>query len=508
MKRIWKGMLRGIGVFLLLVALAVVVERLRGEISLRRELDRMKKSGKTMSVGKLKPARPDPSSNTLTALLVLTNQLEQTREIYDHAPSSLKTPEPGIGVAVNDFDAWVQAPNRTNTWQQMDSTIELCRKVLPAIESAALRPAYDTGMDYESGFVDFKMLPLTDIKYCCNLLSVATLYDLKLQDLPTAHRELLALTRLAAKQTPEPIIISQLVRQACAAIAFNTTWQALQQDGWDDRQLATLQDAWDGMDLIGDMEAALVMERALTASFYRQVRRSPMKLDNVLQKQVRTEELIGDFMGKLPARGFALRHIYAPLWRTAWAAQDEAAALRQWNVIVKEARAAGAKGWKQPVDPRDNQELILPGWQPQTDKLNYYDRCRFLFSSFTAGGISPRVIRRTLEYQTQQQMVMAALALKRFELREKRRPEQLAGLVPTFLDAIPTDHMDKQPLRYKRVDAGGFVLYSVGRNAKDDLGDPRPEDASERYRMIWDGRDAVWPNRASKEQAQAAMLSF
>jgi len=36
----------------------------------------------------------------------------------------------------------------------------------------------------------------------------------------------------------EPTEVSHLVRYACAAIAFNTTWQAMQADGWADDRLA------------------------------------------------------------------------------------------------------------------------------------------------------------------------------------------------------------------------------------------------------------------------------
>jgi hypothetical protein len=347
---------------------------------------------------------------------------------------------------------------------------------------------------------------LAEVKNCCNLLSKAALYDMKQQNLTAAHRELLAMSRLAARQTPEPLIISQLVRQACSVIAFTATWQALQQEGWKDEQLAALQKEWTGMNLIEDMEASLGMERALTLDFYKQVRSSTETLEKALDRQVRTEEVMGAYMGKLPAHGFALWHIFAPLWKIAWAPQDEAAALRQWNVIVREARVANSQGWKQPVDALDDEDIIFPGWQPEAEERNLYDRCRFLFFALTANGIQPRMIRRTIEYQTQQQMVLAVIALERYKLRENRYPENLAELVPTYLHEIPIDHLDKQPLRYSRGADGTFTLYSVGENGKDDLGNPQPEDTSRHYRGLWDGRDAVWPNRATKEQAEAAVL--
>jgi hypothetical protein len=42
--------------------------------------------------------------------------------------------------------------------------------------------------------------------------------------------------------------------------------------------------------------------------------------------------------------------------------------------------------------------------------------------------------------------------------------------VPRWLDALPADPIDEQPLRYARVDDDRFRLWSLGGNAKDDGG--------------------------------------
>ncbi len=48
-------------------------------------------------------------------------------------------------------------------------------------------------------------------------------------------------------------------------------------------------------------------------------------------------------------------------------------------------------------------------------------------------------------------------------------PENLAALVPDILDAVPVDPFTGNPLVYK-VQPGGFILYSLGSNEKDDGG--------------------------------------
>ena len=59
-----------------------------------------------------------------------------------------------------------------------------------------------------------------------------------------------------------------------------------------------------------------------------------------------------------------------------------------------------------------------------------------------------------------------------------KHPEKLSELVPEFLPAVPPDPYDGRPLRPRRGE-GGLVLYSVGRDRKDDGGRPMDEEKHE-----------------------------
>ncbi len=59
------------------------------------------------------------------------------------------------------------------------------------------------------------------------------------------------------------------------------------------------------------------------------------------------------------------------------------------------------------------------------------------------------------------------IALRRFELEKGKLPEKLDELVPKFLDAVPTDPFDNAPMRWNATDR---VVYSIGKDLKDDLG--------------------------------------
>lgn len=68
-----------------------------------------------------------------------------------------------------------------------------------------------------------------------------------------------------------------------------------------------------------------------------------------------------------------------------------------------------------------------------------------------------------------------ATAVERYRLVQGRWPDDLAELVPRFLDAEPQDPFDGKPMRYKH-SPHGFVVYSVGENGWDNGGDDRMED--------------------------------
>jgi hypothetical protein len=63
----------------------------------------------------------------------------------------------------------------------------------------------------------------------------------------------------------------------------------------------------------------------------------------------------------------------------------------------------------------------------------------------------------------------AALAVERFRLAAGGLPDSLGQLVPVYLEAIPKDPFDGEPLRYCQL-APGFVVYSVGEDGKDNGG--------------------------------------
>jgi hypothetical protein len=64
---------------------------------------------------------------------------------------------------------------------------------------------------------------------------------------------------------------------------------------------------------------------------------------------------------------------------------------------------------------------------------------------------------------------IAAVAAERYRRTRGTWPESLETLVPDYLDRVPADPYDGQPLRYRRL-ADGVVIYAVGPDGADNGG--------------------------------------
>ena len=89
--------------------------------------------------------------------------------------------------------------------------------------------------------------------------------------------------------------------------------------------------------------------------------------------------------------------------------------------------------------------------------------------------------------EAQQALARAALALKLYKHQHGRYPDNLDALTPDPVREVPKDPFTGRPLIYGRTEKG-FLLYSVGRDLKDNAGNETPLDE-------WypdEGVDIVW----------------
>jgi hypothetical protein len=85
-----------------------------------------------------------------------------------------------------------------------------------------------------------------------------------------------------------------------------------------------------------------------------------------------------------------------------------------------------------------------------------------------------RIAELDLRFRAHLDLARTALAIERHRLATGKVPAQLADLIPTYLEQVPIDPFDGQPIRYRRTEPG-YVLYSIMEDGKDNGGKERED---------------------------------
>jgi hypothetical protein len=82
----------------------------------------------------------------------------------------------------------------------------------------------------------------------------------------------------------------------------------------------------------------------------------------------------------------------------------------------------------------------------------------------------PAAAQTALHLETHRSMFDIVMALFEYRADLKHYPDTLEKLVPEFIERIPVDYFGHRALVYRKTDAG-FLLYSLGKNGRDDGGE-------------------------------------
>ena len=240
-------------------------------------------------------------------------------------------------------------------------------------------------------------------------------------------QDLKAIFALSDSLRGEPCLISQLVRIAIHAIGCNTVERLMPHCQWSDAELQSLQAAIESARFKNKMSNALCGERATCLTALDTM--SPGALgvfrqSNKLETLRLFEGSIEGYSGSWPDALQRQRELSADIKKLAAGTLSR---LSMWSVMtlapaMEQASIAGARG------------------------------------------------------TARQKCAIAGLAAQRYRLKHGRLPTSLAEIDNNLLgvssnrSAQLTDPFDGKPLRYKTEDTR-IVIYSVGRNEKDDGGD-------------------------------------
>jgi hypothetical protein len=400
-----------------------------------------------------------------------------------------------IGHAVVGFREASWVDNKTNyNWEQLSADLKTNEAVLAQIRAGLEKPAFDNRLDYSRGF-KMQFTNLAEVKQMAYWFGDASQLALHEGNPHEATENLTAQIRLPLLLANDRTIISELVRDATAAMAKFTTWEALQADGWTDADLESMQQAWQEPDFASSMTRGLEGERILIDTSFGLLRKSNEDTVNAFYWPDS-----GDFDDS-PTFANTLRdvwkkQIYCRIWRFAWSHQDERRYLETVQSLLETTRSK--------ANERSYTGMLagLERIHAEISNHNFYDEWRFNASSLTAGALS-RAIEKGMRAETERSTALCAIALKRYSLRHGNYPASLDALVPEFLPSVPVDYMDGKPMKYHLNPDGSFTLYSVGEDGKDDGGDASLQPGWTSFHDLWRGKDMVWPQPATAAELEA-----
>jgi len=233
--------------------------------------------------------------------------------------------------------------------------------------------------------------------------------------------------RLSDSLRREPMSISHLVRMAFIGVALGGLERSLDLTTFTDQQLTALGDALSRTGGSLDFTQALVTERCR------------------MIEACRDPSLLAD--SSVPVRLF-------PGMRGMWLAD---------TLDVMEDRIEASR---QPPAER------LRRFRKADDEIRQLSFLHVMIKNVTPA--MTRVAELDLRLRAHLDLAKAALAVERYRLATGKVPGQLEELVPQYLERVPVDPFDNQPIRYRRTQPG-YVLYSVDTDGHDDGGRERSE---------------------------------
>jgi hypothetical protein len=293
-------------------------------------------------------------------------------------------------------------------------------------------------------------------------LAAAVVNDLHRRRLDGALTNLNALIALARLHDDGGMLVHHMIQAAIAGLAISATWESLQASGWTDAQLAALQTAWQPLDLVSNLGRTVEMERAFGVVYYEVFRTNAAERRDMLLSFGRGQGFAGTLY----------RNLYLPIWAKTWSKGDELRFLEQMQPLIEGVRRDTTNGSYHALRATLGKAMRdLRGPQTTLNQL------RFPVASMVVPNWE-KAVTTLLRLETQRQMALTAIALKRYQLKHEKLPDDVDVLTPEFLAVLPIDHLSGRQLLYRRTSEHRFTLRSIGHNEQDDQG---AED------------DVVWP---------------
>ena len=453
-----------LGVVLAVAVLIPVVRHYQLRFAVEAYIAQLKAKGEPMDLAQVIPPPMPPEQNGVPFITNALAKLVYQVVVANNPPPAMRPVAPGramIGWQQPD----IRSPDGTNTWEDLGRELNAAKNELASFQNLTNHPVLDFNLDYQNGF-DLQLPNLAGLKRSAQWLSASALYNLHQGNPKDACADVRAMLAVVRGEADERILISQLVRIAIASMAAGPTWEILQDPDVSDDDLAQLQQDWQSLEFIAPIEQSMMFERVWYLQDIKQIRQSSEKFDKLWGEFYAPDAPLKknkDMYSSPIRRSLFLRKWDELRWRWFWSYQDELRGLPSFQVGIDATRMAETNNSFLSAEAFADLARLKPVQNSSDTLRNYFSQ---------SGSALQATLRRTATSETARNMVVTAIALKRYELRHHQFPATLDQLTPDLLPSVPIDCMDGQPLRYRLIADGTFLLYSVGENGVDDGGNP------------------------------------
>lgn len=492
-RRRWRRLLWLLAPLGLVIAL-LAEEHLRGRWELWRVETTLRARGERLTFPELGLPPPLPAGNAGPEALAAAAGLQTfavANRLVSAGPSGLmKLTEPGRAScaarearfpSLNGY----RDPNRkgaaaADDWLLAETQLAAVQIPLDRLRAALSRPTLALPARYELNYPWYG-----DLFAAHRWLLSHGLCAVHAGNLDAAIGDIVASCQLARLTRSDFHLISQNSAMLIDHFATTLAWEALQAGGWTAPRLERLQRGLETADDLAAANRTFEAERVMARLLGDAAREHPSHLAIPLRMQGR--DLIEDFLGESsepePSRWKIWLHQF--LWAVAWSHQDEARALNRWQELLTPARQmAAGRAW-----------TSFAVSYPKTPAAGYgLSQWRWVISDLVNPSSGRYLLSMLVQHETERQMALTAIALKRHELGEGRWPTTLDALIPKYLPGAPVDFMNGKPLCYRLDPSVGYRLYSVGLDGRDDGGNPVKNAPKTPLRSLWGARDAIWPS--------------
>jgi len=326
---------------------------------------------------------------------------------------------------------------------KFDSAIEELRQ-------ASRLPYSRFPLNYDEPMPQDILLPhLGSLKYCAGVLQLRAAAELQNGQNERAFDDVKLALFLANSIHNEPVEISQIVRANIIGDAIQPIWEGLAGHKWTETQLEEIERELAGLDFLSDYDFAVRSKRAMDLQMIDHERRT----HNAGVRFLEADENY-DFRTRMVL-------LYYHSFPSGWYYQNDITLARAFQQSLRTETEVKGQFLSPQIERRIGNARSEAYFHYRSP---YYFYFPMIFPDFG------KTARNFVFRQASIDMARTACGLERYRLANGIYPETLGALAPKFIENIPHDVINGQPLHYRRMDDGKILLYSVGWNEKDDGG--------------------------------------